>query len=73
MPLPTDVPPSRKVTVPVALPEDAVTVAVRVMDWFVTAGLGEATSVVVVVAAAGALTTSAKLDEVEALSVVFPE
>jgi hypothetical protein len=72
VPLPRDVPPSRKVTIPVALPEDAVTVAVRVTDWFVTAGLGDATSAVVVVAAAGALTTSATIDDVEALSVVFP-
>ena len=72
VPLPREVLPSKKVTEPVGLPEFAVTVAVRVTAWLVVAGLGEAASAVVVVAAAGALTVSATLEDTEAAKLVFP-
>ena len=72
VPLPREVPPSKKAIEPVGLPEFAVTVAVRVTAWLVVAGLGEAASEVVVVAAAGALTVSATLEDAEAAKSVLP-
>jgi hypothetical protein len=71
--LPREVAPSKKVTVPVGVPEAVVTVAARVTAWVVVAGFGDARSAVVVAAAAGALTVSATTGEVEAFRVVLPE
>ena len=72
MPLPREVHPSKKETEPVGLPEVDVTVAVRVTAWLVVAGLGQASSEVVVVAAAGAFTVSATLEDAEAAKSVLP-
>jgi hypothetical protein len=70
--LPKRVAPSKKVTVPVGVPEVAETVAVRLTAWVVVAGFGETISEVVVEVAAGALTVSTAVDETDALRVVFP-
>jgi hypothetical protein len=71
--VPMEVLPSKKVTVPVGVPEAAVTAEVRVIAWVVVAGLGDARSDVVVAVPAAALTVSTETAEVEAFRVVFPE
>ena len=60
VPLPREVLPSKKATEPVGLPEVDVTVAVRVTDWLVVAGLGDAASEVAVACADAAFTVRDK-------------
>jgi hypothetical protein len=72
VPLPSDVPPSKKATVPLGVPEFVATVAVRVTAWPVVAGFGEGTSDVVVVAADGELTVSVRAVEVDVLKLPSP-
>ncbi len=51
VPVPSVVAPSKKVTVPAGVPEEAVTAAVNVIAWPKAAGFDEVTTVVVVGAA----------------------
>jgi hypothetical protein len=72
--VPSDVAPSRKVTVPVgmAVPEAAVTVAAKTTLAPVTAVVGDAASAVVVTTAAAALTVTVATEEVLPVKLTSP-
>jgi hypothetical protein len=70
--VPRTAPLLRKETVPVAVPEAALTAAVRVTDWPAVIVEGDARSEVVVWAAGAALTVSVMGEEVEALKLLVP-
>jgi hypothetical protein len=62
------VPPSRKTTVPVGVPDEEVTVAVRVTDWPTTDGFGDEESEVLVAKVRAMVTVA-----LGALTAVHPE